>query len=142
MFVETILQAKGTTVFTLPDTASLAEAIAQLNAHNIGALVIIGEDNGVVGILSERDIVRTLGTDPATALTRPVSAIMTADLITCARETPLDQIMDRMTRRRVRHMPVMEQGQLVGIVSIGDVVKIKIEAVEHEAEALRDYIAG
>ncbi|WEJ59625.1 CBS domain-containing protein [Devosia sp. FJ2-5-3] len=142
MYVETILQAKGTTVFTLPETATLAEAVAMLNAHNIGALVITGSGDTVVGILSERDIVRQLGTDPAAALARSVRQIMTADLVTCTRDTPIDHIMDRMTRRRVRHMPVLDGTSLVGIVSIGDVVKIKIEEVEHEAEALRDYIAS
>jgi CBS domain-containing protein len=142
MYVETILQTKGTTVFTLPDTATLAEAVAELNTHNIGALVITGQGDSVVGILSERDIIRHLGTDPAAALARPVGEIMTSDLVTCSRDTPIAHIMDRMTRRRIRHIPVVDAGRLAGIIPIGDVVKSKIEEVEHEAEALRDYIAS
>lgn len=142
MHVETILQAKGSLVHTLPETATLIEAVALLNAHNIGAIVITGAENSVAGILSERDIVRQLGTDPAAALARPIGAIMTKTVITCARDTPIEQIMDRMTRRRIRHMPVVDGATLVGIISIGDVVKLKIEQIENEAEAMRDYIAS
>ena len=142
MYVETILQAKGSQVHTLPETATLAEAVALLNAHNIGALVITGPGNSVAGILSERDIVRQLAGDPAAALARPIGSVMTRAVVTCTRDTLIAAIMDRMTRRRVRHIPVVEDEALVGIVSIGDVVKLKIEEVESEAEALRDYIAS
>lgn len=142
MYVETILQAKGSQVYTLPETATLAEAVALLNAHNIGAIVITGSGNSVAGILSERDVVRQLAGDPVAALARPIGSVMTRTVITCARDTPIAHIMDRMTRRRIRHMPVVEDTALVGIISIGDVVKLKIEEVEHEAEALRDYIAS
>jgi CBS domain-containing protein len=137
MFVETILQAKGTLVHTLPETASLAEAVARLNAHNISALVITGAGDAVVGILSEHDIVRRLIGDPTTLLAKPIGAVMSRGVLTCGAE-----IMDLMTKRRVRHLPVMDGDQLVGIVSIGDVVKAKIEEIEHDADSLREYIAS
>jgi CBS domain-containing protein len=142
MFVETILQAKGTLVHTLPETASLAEAVARLNAHNISALVITGAGDAVVGILSEHDIVRRLIGDPTTLLAKPIGAVMSRGVLTCARDTSVAEIMDLMTKRRVRHLPVMDGDQLVGIVSIGDVVKAKIEEIEHDADSLREYIAS
>jgi Predicted signal-transduction protein containing cAMP-binding and CBS domains len=142
MLVETILQTKGVVVHTLPETGTLGEAVATLNAHNIGAVVITDAGGAVIGILSERDIVRQLGRDPATALSRSIGSCMTRGVVTCERTTPIAEIMERMTRRRIRHMPVVEGTGLVGIVSIGDVVKHKIEEVEHEAEALREYIAS
>ena len=140
MFVETILQAKVTTVFTLPDTASLAEAIAQLNAHNIGALVIIGEDNGVVGILSERDIVRTVAAQGAQALAQSVGQVMTRDVVTCSENDACAEIMERMTSHKFRHLPVLRDNTLIGLISIGDVVKERVDEIERESEAMRDYI--
>lgn len=142
MLVETILQTKGVVVHTLPEAASLADAVAQLNAHNIGALVITKADGTIIGILSERDIVRQLGTDPAAALGRSVADTMTRGVVTCARDTDIAEVMERMTRLRIRHMPVTEANRLVGIVSIGDVVKHKIEQAEHEAAVLKEYIAS
>lgn len=142
MFVETILQTKGIVVHTLPETGTLADAVTLLNTHNIGAVVITGPGDTITGILSERDIVRQLGKNPAGALSTAISACMTRGVVTCERTTTIDEVMERMTRRRIRHMPVAEGDRLIGIISIGDVVKHKIEAVEHEAEALRDYIAS
>ncbi|MFC3703382.1 CBS domain-containing protein [Devosia honganensis] len=142
MHVETILQTKGVAVHTLPETGTLADAVALLNAHNIGAVVIRSADGRVTGILSERDIVRQLGRTPSTTLGMVIGACMSRDLVSCERTTPIEDVMERMTNRRVRHMPVIEDGRLVGIVSIGDVVKQKIEQVEQEAEALREYISG
>lgn len=142
MFVETILQTKGTGVHTLRETAVIAEAVTLLNTNNIGAIVITDPGNRIVGILSERDIVRQLGRDPSGTMGLPVSACMTPNVITCERATKLDDVLARMTERRIRHMPVAEDGILAGIISIGDVVKLKIATVEHEAEALRDYIAS
>jgi|SRR5690606_2809814 len=142
MFVDSILRTKGSAVHTLSEAATLADAVAALNSHNIGALVITAATGAVTGILSERDIVRRLGTDPATTLAQPVTACMTPDPVTCTSTTSVEEIMERMTRRRIRHVPVVDEGALVGIVSIGDVVKSKIEQVETEAEAMRDYIAG
>ena len=142
MHVETILQAKGSLVYTLPETASLADAVSLLNTHNIGALVVTSAGDEVAGILSERDIVRQLGKEAAISMVQPVSAIMTRSAVTCGRDTEIAEIMDLMTEHRVRHIPVMDGRQLVGIISIGDVVKAKIEEIEQDAEALREYIAS
>ncbi len=142
MFVDTILQTKGGAVQTLSASGSLADAVDLLNTHNIGAAVITDEDGRVVGILSERDIVRQIGKNPTGALVMPIGSAMTREVVTCERTTPIAEVMERMTRRRIRHMPVAEGGKLVGIISIGDVVKLKIEEVEHEAEAMREYIAS
>jgi CBS domain-containing protein len=142
MHVDTILQTKGSAVHTLSSTSTLADAVALLNAHNIGAVVITGSDDAIAGILSERDIVRQLGKNPTGALSMPIADCMTRAVVTAERTTTIDEVMERMTRRRIRHMPVAEDGRLMGIISIGDVVKLKIAEVEHEAEALRDYIAS
>lgn len=142
MYVDTILQLKGTAVRTLGEASTLAEAVAVLTTHNIGALIILDAADQVSGILSERDIIRQLGNNPAAALARPVSTCMTHKLVTCSRATPIAKVMEDMTQHRVRHMPVLEDGQLAGIISIGDVVKLKIAEVEREAEDLRDYIAS
>jgi CBS domain-containing protein len=142
MIVETILQTKGVIVHTLPETDTLADAVSLLNARNIGAVVITDAGGAIVGILSERDIIRRIGADPAGALALPISQAMTRGVVTCNRDTDIADVMERMTRFRIRHMPVADADALVGIVSIGDVVKHKIEQAEHEAEVLREYIAS
>ena len=142
MLVDTILQTKGAVVYTLPETGTLGDAVALLNNHNIGAVVITGSGGATVGILSERDIVRRLGKDPANALALRIGDCMTRSVVTCTRLTSIAEVMERMTNLRIRHMPVAEDGELIGIVSIGDVVKHKIEEAEHEAEVLREYIAS
>ncbi|MBJ3783516.1 CBS domain-containing protein [Devosia sediminis] len=142
MHVDTILQTKGSKVHTLEPTGTLADAVALLNTHNIGAVVIVDNAGKIAGILSERDIVRQLGKNPGGALNLRIADCMTATVVTAERTTSIDEIMERMTRRRIRHMPVAEAGELLGIISIGDVVKLKIAEVEHEAEALREYIAS
>jgi CBS domain-containing protein len=142
MHVDTILQTKGTTVHTLRKTGTLADAVALLNAHNIGAVVIAEDDGKIAGILSERDIVRQLGRNPTGALALPIADCMTKSVVTAERLTTIDDVMEMMTQRRIRHMPIAEHGKLVGIISIGDVVKLKIAEVEHEAEALREYISS
>ncbi len=142
MYVDAILQTKGVVVHTLPETGTLSDAVAVLNANNIGAVVITDVRGAIIGILSERDIVRRIGKDPAGALSLRISECMTRGVVTCSRTTILADVMERMTRLRIRHMPVTEGGALVGIVSIGDVVKFKIEEIEHEAEVLREYISS
>lgn len=142
MLVENILQTKGGQVFSLSVDGTLADAVEALNAHNIGAIVITGENGAVVGILSERDIVRRLGSGQAAALSLPIAECMSRGVVTCTRDTSVADVMERMTRRRIRHMPVVEGETMVGIISIGDVVKRKIEETELEASALRDYIAS
>ncbi|MBO9587348.1 CBS domain-containing protein [Devosia sp.] len=142
MIVDTILQLKGTAVYTLRDSDTLSDAVAMLNSHNIGAIVIVGMGESVIGILSERDIVRQLGNNPSAALAKSIGSVMTRTVVTCDRTTAISDVMERMTHRRIRHMPVVDGDRLTGIISIGDVVKLKIEEVEHEAEVLREYIAS
>jgi CBS domain-containing protein len=141
MQVQAILQSKGTAVYTVSSGGRVSDAVAALNKHNIGAVVVVDAEGDVAGIISERDIVRLLGRDPSGALQRPVSECMTATVVSCTRETTVAVLMEQMTRYRIRHMPVVESGRLRGIISIGDVVKRKIEEAEQEALALRDYIA-
>jgi CBS domain-containing protein len=142
MQVENILQSKGMTVHTVLAHAPISEAIRVLNENRIGAVVVLSDSGGVAGILSERDIVRHLSDDPAALLKRAVREVMTSDVITCDRRTTISQLMEQMTEHRIRHIPIVEDGELVGIVSIGDVVKRKIEETEQEALALREYIAS
>ena len=141
MQVETILQTKGRAVHTVTARSTIAEAVALLNDKRIGAVVVI--DNGkVAGILSERDVVRHLGSDWTSLANRPVSDVMTKNVVTTGRNASVADLMERMTEHRIRHIPVVEAGELVGIVSIGDVVKRKIEETEQEATALKEYIAS
>lgn len=142
MLVETILNTKGMTVRTLSASATLSDAVATLNKYNIGAVVITHDNGNIAGILSERDIVRCMGKNPGGALSVSIAEVMTKGVITCKRDTPIDEVMERMTARRIRHMPVVDGHKLIGIVSIGDVVKRKIEQAEQDAAALRDYIAS
>lgn len=141
MQVDNILQSKGMTVLTVATHAPVSEAVRILNEHHIGAVVVLADNGAVAGILSERDVVRRLGDDPAGLLKRAVREIMTSEVITCGRRTEVSELMEQMTKYRIRHIPVVEDGELVGIVSIGDVVKRKIEETEQEALALREYIA-
>lgn len=142
MNVSKILENKGNSVVTVSADAKVSDAITLLNKHNIGALVAVDGQDRVAGILSERDIVRRLGTGAASFLAQPVSSIMTPRPITCTRDDSVDDVMQMMTGRHFRHMPVVENDVLVGVISIGDVVKTKIEVTEGEAAALREYIAG
>jgi CBS domain-containing protein len=141
MHVETILQAKGRSVVTVAADATIAAAVDALNANRIGAVVVL--DNGeIVGMLSERDIVRRLGSDWSALASRTVRDVMTHPVITAAPAESIDDVMERMTEKRIRHMPVVDGSELVGIVSIGDVVKRKIEVTEFEATVLKEYIAS
>ena len=142
MQVETILQSKGTVVHTVAPDTPIADAVGVLNRHRIGAVVVLTDGGEVAGILSERDIVRNLGADASALLRRPVREIMTTKVVTCSAGTTVSDLMEQMTRFRIRHIPIVEDGQLTGIVSIGDVVKRKIEEAEQEASALREYIAS
>lgn len=141
MQVENILQTKGRAVTTIAARATIAEAVELLNNHRIGAVVVIDKGR-VAGILSERDVVRHLGQDWASLAARPVSDVMTKNVVTTGRQASVTELMERMTEHRIRHIPVVEGGELVGIVSIGDVVKRKIEETEQEATALKEYIAS
>ena len=139
MTVSRILALKGRDVTTITPHRSVADAIALLAARRIGAVIVGGDDGAVLGILSERDIVRALAAG-ADALQHPVSRYMTAEVITCAPDMLIIDVMEEMTAGRFRHMPVMEGGRLAGIVSIGDVVKHRLDEMQHETQALREYI--
>ncbi len=140
MNVKTILAAKGGDVISIEPTATLAVAAKLLAKHRIGAVVIRGAGNRLAGILSERDIVRSLSELGGAALDQPVGQVMTRDVETCSEDDSIADIMERMTARKFRHLPVLTNGKLVGLVSIGDVVKQRVEEIESETEAMRDYI--
>ncbi|MEN0651696.1 MULTISPECIES: CBS domain-containing protein [Hyphobacterium] len=142
MNVAAILDEKGRDVFSLRADATLSEAAALLDQKRIGAIVVVDSSGAIAGVLSERDIVRQLARMGASALTEPVAGCMTRDVITASPRDTVEEVMASMTDRRIRHLPVLEQGRLAGIVSIGDVVKRKIEQTEADAEAMKAYIAS
>lgn len=141
MTVKLIMQRKGRDVVSCMPGSTMAEAIAMLARHRIGALVVCDEAHAIKGILSERDVVRVLGTEGEKALHLTVSDVMTHKVQVCYDHNTINEVMEIMTRKRFRHMPVEHEGRLNGIVSIGDVVKARIEQVEREAEDIRSYIA-
>lgn len=138
--VSSLLQAKGRDVLTTTADRSLADAVATLAEKRIGALIVVGEAGEVAGIISERDVVRALARGGASALADPVRAHMTAKVTTCLESTHVRDIMELMTAGKFRHVPVLEDGRLVGVVSIGDVVKARLNEAETEAEEMRNYI--
>jgi len=140
MTVGIILSGKGPEVVTIEPGASLAAAARLLAEKRIGAALILGADHRIVGIISERDIVRALAEGGAAALDQPVSRTMTRRVETCGEGEAVSSIMERMTAGKFRHMPVVEQGRLLGIVSIGDIVKHRLQEMERESVAMRDYI--
>jgi len=140
MNVASILSAKGGDVVTIEPNATLAIAAKLLSERKIGAVLILGAGERVAGILSERDIVRALAARGAPALDEPVGQSMTRNVITCGKDDPIASVMERMTQGKFRHLPVVEQDKLAGIISIGDVVKYRLGEIEEESEAMRDYI--
>lgn len=142
MNVETILRNKGDWVATIRPEATIADAVEMLNRERIGALVVSEDGDSVAGILSERDIVIALDRQGDDLLSRRVDEIMTRNVITCEPGDTIGELMAEMTSRRIRHFPVVEAGRLRGIVSIGDVVKNRLDEVEYEAKSLRSFIAG
>ena len=141
MTVSIILAAKGRDVVTIEPSASLAAAAKLLAEKRIGAVLILGADRLIVGILSERDIVRALAERGAGALDEPVSRTMTRKVSTCTESETVSSIMERMTDGKFRHMPVVDRGRLVGMVSIGDVIKHRLHAMERDLAAMHDYIS-
>ena len=141
MSIETILAGKGQSVATIEANIPLSAAVAELAERRIGALVVTS-GGSVVGIFSERDLVMCLAKRGAAVLDEPVSEAMSAPAVTIDRETPVLHALALMTQRRFRHLPIVENGALAGLVSIGDLVKFRIESIEHEAEAMRSYIQG
>ena len=142
MNVDHILRAKGGAVSTLRPEAPLADVVQMLAEKRIGAIVLVDEAGQVAGIVSERDVVRVLAKFGAAVLDKPIGEAATAKVKTCTRETAIEEVLAIMTSGRFRHLPVIDGGQLSGIVSIGDVVKMKIEEAEREAEQMREYIAA
>ena len=140
--VEEVLKAKGRDIVTMPRNASVAEAARLLKEKRIGAVVVSDDGARALGILSERDIVHALVDFAAATLEMRVSELMTQDVVTCAPEDSVAELMARMTERRIRHLPVVKDGVLDGMVSIGDVVKSRIDEIEFEASAMRDFITG
>lgn len=141
MGVAHIINEKGRDVVTIAPDASLAEVAAILAEKRIGAVVVV-ESSQIRGILSERDIVRALAKHGGEVLTKSAAQCMTAKVVTCRPEDTINQVMQKMTSGRFRHLPVVEHGKLAGIVSIGDVVKRRLEEVEREADQIREYIAS
>ena len=142
MTVAAILQGKPERLIGLPDSKSLADAAQLLTQEKIGALVVRNAGGEMIGILSERDIVRAVARDGASVLETAVSSIMTKDVICCTPTDSVAEVMGMMTARRFRHLPVKSNGKLIGMVSIGDVVKARVEEAEGEAAQLREYIAS
>ena len=140
MLKSEVLKSKGDVVFTATPSESVAAVAAMLLARRVGALVVIEGERQVVGIVAERDVVRAVAERGGAALTQPVSDCMTREVIFAAPSETVDALLERMTDRRIRHLPVVEGGRLVGLVSIGDLVKSKIAETVAEAEGLRAYI--
>lgn len=142
MTVARILGDKGTAIFSITPEMSLADAARLLSERRIGAVLVTGPDGALNGILSERDIVRAIARSGAGALSDAVAQHMTREVVTCARAVSIDAVMAMMTNGKFRHVPVIEDGQIVGVISIGDVVKHRVAAMEAESEALKNYIAS
>lgn len=141
MLVAEILKDKGSAVYAIAPGLGLGEACGELERRRVGALIVC-QDDRVVGVLSERDVVRAISREGAAGLARPVSDFMTADVVFAAPAETVSILMERMTDRRIRHLPVLTDGRLAGVISIGDVVKCQIAEATHEAESLRTYIAA
>lgn len=142
MDVEAILRSKGRAVATIRREETVRAAVNELISRNIGALVVSGDGDSVDGIVSERDIVHALAARGSDLLSLKVAEVMTQPAVTCDPQDSIEQLMAEMTNRRIRHFPVVRDGRLCGIVSIGDVVKNRLGEVEYEARSLRSFIAG
>ena len=142
MRIQDVLRSKGDRVYTISPEATVNELLATLAQHNVGALVVSADGSTVAGIVSERDVVRRLHDNGVEVLDGAVSAIMTSTVTTCSEQDSVEDLMRLMTDRRIRHVPVLRDGELVGVISIGDVVKNRIGELEHERSNLIGYIAG
>lgn len=142
MRISSILEQKGTAVATIQKEASISDAVEMLARQGIGALVVSDDGRHIDGIISERDIVRRLNSLGASPLHETVASIMSTDVHTCPPEADTDQLRTVMTNRRVRHVPIVQDGELKGIVSIGDVVKVTIQELERHSKELEDYITA
>jgi CBS domain-containing protein len=140
MQIDRILRTKGSAVATVSPSACVGDAARDLARHGVGALVVSSDGEHIEGILSERDIARSVGLHGAGVLERPVHELMTRDVATCSMHDTVDHLAEIMTARRVRHLPVVRDGCLAGIVSIGDVVKHRLDELQVEAQTLHEYI--
>jgi CBS domain-containing protein len=142
MFVSDILTAKGGLVYTVTPGTTVGEIARQLSTRRIGSVLVVDRLDRLAGIVSERDIVHSIATHGTPALELEASQVMTRNVITCDPDDSIDQIMEMMTRGRFRHLPVVQRGELIGLISIGDVVKARLAETETEKEALRAYIVA
>jgi CBS domain-containing protein len=142
MKVANLLTTKGHEVSTISQERSVKDAIALLKERGIGALVVTGQNAPLVGMFSERDVVRALAASGEKALKLAVSELMSRDVVTCSEDTELNELMTTMTERRIRHVPVLKDGHLVGLVSIGDVVKSRLDELEQDKQSLLDYVSA
>jgi CBS domain-containing protein len=142
MKVSNLLATKGHEVSTISQERSVIDAIALLKERGLGALVVTGKTAPLVGIFSERDVVRALAASGEKALKLKVSELMSHDVVTCSESTELNELMTTMTERRIRHVPVVDDGQLTGLISIGDVVKARLDELENDKKSLLDYVSG
>lgn len=142
MLVSQILKDKGDMVFTASPSDTVGAVAALLHSRRVGAMIVVTEDGAVAGIVSERDVVSMVASEGSGGLNRPVSVCMTSDVIFADPKETVDELLARMTDRRIRHLPVLRDGRLAGIVSIGDLVKHKISEVTAEADGLRAYISA
>ena len=142
MFVSDILAQKGGLVYTVTPGTSIAQLSQQLSTRRIGSVLVLDGEGSVAGIVSERDLVRALASHGAKAMELEARQVMTRDVVTCDPDDSIDQVMQTMTSGRFRHLPVVRHGELLGLVSIGDVVKARLEETKHETEALKAYIVA
>jgi CBS domain-containing protein len=142
MQVAKILARKGADVFTIEPDATVAVAVAELGERRVGALIVSSDGTTVAGIVSERDVVRRLAELGPAVLEQPVSSVMTADVVTCTPMATTEELMTVVTERRIRHVPVLDDERLTGLVSIGDVVAARVRELEEEAQLLHDYISA
>jgi CBS domain-containing protein len=142
MLIAQILAGKGRDVVSTRPDAAVTEVASLLKARRIGAVVVTDAAGGLCGIISERDLARGIADHGAKLLDMRVSQLMTADVVTCSPDDGIAQLMQTMTERRFRHLPVVEDGKMIGIISIGDVVKHRLQELEAETSQLQDYIAG
>ena len=142
MFVSDILSQKGGLVFTVTPGTSVAQLSQQLSTRRIGSVLVLDGEGSVAGIVSERDLVRAMASHGAKAMELEARQVMTREVVTCDPDDSIDQVMQTMTSGRFRHLPVVRHGELLGLVSIGDVVKARLEETKHETEALKAYIVA
>ena len=141
MFVSDILAEKGSLVFSATPQATVAQVAEQLSTHRVGSVLVL-QDSEVIGVVSERDLVRAMAQHGGAALDMETRQVMTREVVTCDPDDTIEQVMATMTRGRFRHLPVMRHGELLGLVSIGDVVKARLTETQVEAEALKAYIVA